>query len=233
MTTTTAPPTSEAAAFYSAALPRIEALCDLARAWRDRAPADLERIQHVHDLSCELGAGCAEAKHRAVPTRRPDPTLAEIRDRLKALPPAPPSTGRYVVVTGMLHVDREVRRAAQEAADLCSDGLGIKRRDVVWFTDATPDLLIKLAPNPERFDAGDADGCAGVFRPDRSNVVYVKATDDPRLAAEVAAHETRHRWQVLTRGKPHNSELAALEADARAYSDRFAAWLDEQQGAIA
>lgn len=46
MTTTTAPPaTSEALAFYEHALPRIEALCALARAWRDRAPTDPEAIR--------------------------------------------------------------------------------------------------------------------------------------------------------------------------------------------
>lgn len=149
-----------------------------------------------------------------------------------ALPPAPRSTGRYLVVTGVVHVDREVRRAAQEAADLCADDLGIKRRDVCWFDDATPALLFRIERNggePERFDAGDDDGCLGVFRPEMPNCIFVKVTNDPRLAAEVAAHETRHRWQVLTRGKPQSSEMELLEADAKRYSDDFVAWMDEQR----
>lgn len=44
MTATTAAPVSEAVAFYSHALPVIEALCDLARGWRDRAPTDPDAI---------------------------------------------------------------------------------------------------------------------------------------------------------------------------------------------
>jgi HK97 family phage prohead protease len=189
-------------------------------------------------------AGVMAAKAGATaPSRRPDPVLAEIRDWLEALqrtghakrpalPASPPSRGRCVVISGF-RIDREVRRAAQEAADQCADELGIKRCDVRWFDDATAARLAQIERNgiePERFDVDGVDECLGVYRPEAPNGIYLRVTDDARLAAEIAAHETRHRWQFSTYGAPRRGEMAMYEADARDYSDQVAAGLDRQGG---
>jgi hypothetical protein len=58
--TTTAPPVArKAIAFYGHALPQIEALCDLAREWRDAAPTDEQAIEAHSEfvrlmIRCEL-----------------------------------------------------------------------------------------------------------------------------------------------------------------------------------
>jgi hypothetical protein len=174
--------------------------------------------------------GIARPSDLTWPVRRSKPARSRPSSQRKAAPAAatlPPrvSTGRYVV-TPSLRVADEIRRGAQEAADRCADELGIKRRPVRWFDDATSDRLVEFMTygvEPERFDAEE---CLGVYRPDVPNAVYVKVTDDVRTAAEVAAHETRHRWQHLTRGAPMRDEQAMYEDDARRYSDEFAARFD-------
>jgi hypothetical protein len=133
------------------------------------------------------------------------------------MPPAV-SAGRYCVVP-RLRVPDDARRAAEKAADLCADELGITPRMVRWFDEATPARLASLG-DPERFDAPE---CLGVYRPEAPNCIFIKTTDDARLAAEVAAHETYHRWQFVTFGAPiGEKQEATYETAARCYSDAFA-----------
>jgi len=167
------------------------------------------------------GRRATAIKRAAVP--QPTPTAVQ------------PPRGRYVAVS-WLHVAGDVRRAAQDAADRCADDLGITRRDVRFFEEAAPSRLLdamQYGCDPERFDIAEVDDCLGVYRPDTPNCVWVKATLDADLAAEVAAHETRHRWQYLTRGAPTRAEHAAYEDDARRYSDDFAARASCVGGGIA
>jgi hypothetical protein len=159
------------------------------------------------------------------------PATPHLRDRA---PPAPSPRGRYVVVAGF-RIPGDIRRAAQEAANVCADDLGIKRRPVRFFDDAGEGRLLEAMASgaePERFDIDEADECLGVYRPEVPNAVYVKVTDSARVAAGVASHEVRHAWQHLTRGAPAPEERDEYERDAHRYSDEFAAWLDAQGGTL-
>lgn len=96
MTTTTAPlpATSEAVAFYSAALPAIEALCDLARSWRDRAPTDPEAIEAHSEFTwlairCDLRLGRGQRALTAEQARGARAELSPPRRRPMPAAPAP------------------------------------------------------------------------------------------------------------------------------------------------
>lgn len=154
--------------------------------------------------------------------------------RTVAPQPRPPwPTGRYVVLSAVpaLRIPRDVRRAAQEAADACSDDLGIARRPVRYFDEATPGRLAEVlaaGAEPERFDSED---CLGIFRPEDPNAIYVRATDDVRQAVEAAAHETKHRQQWLRRGPPRGeAEREAQEAEALSYGEHVREWHDANGG---
>ncbi len=143
-------------------------------------------------------------------------------------PRAPWGGGRWVVFpSAMFRVSDDVRHAAQKMADLASDDLGIPRRPVYWFDEATQARLVDCragGAEPERFDEGE---CLGVYRPERPSAIYVRATDSIRQAVAVAAHETKHRAQHLRRGLArYEAEREACEAEARRYGEQALDWYD-------
>ena len=145
---------------------------------------------------------------------------------------APWGTGRWVVFpSAMFRVSDDVRRAAQKMADLASDDLGIPRRPVYWFDEATQARLVDCragGAEPERFDE---DECLGVYRPERPSAIYVRATDSIRQAVETAAHETKHRAQHLRRGLArYEADREACEAEARRYGEQALDWYDHNGG---
>ena len=84
---------SEALAFYTAALPQIEALLAMAREWRDRAPTDPEAIRahgEMFWLACRVDLRLGQAAREDRVIRHP---LSTDRTRAPAVPGAPPPGG--------------------------------------------------------------------------------------------------------------------------------------------
>lgn len=82
MTTTTPPAVSEALVFYTAAGPLVERLLALARAWRDRAPADSEAIT-AHGEMVWLAIRCDLRLNRYRATAEPGAPHSERSERCR------------------------------------------------------------------------------------------------------------------------------------------------------
>ena len=149
----------------------------------------------------------------AVPTR-PDPVELVRRDcELYALVP-------------LQRVPDDARWAAKRMLEASSAALGIRPPGLAWVAARGDPAWIE----GQLAGLGEVDGpigAGGFFSPRRPSTVYVRATDSPRDAAWLVAHELRHYQQYRTAGAAMETASAEareqLERDADVFADTMLA----------
>ena len=131
-------------------------------------------------------------------------TLAEADARLRP---------RYRSVAAS-SIRQDVRRWAEWAVDVASENLDVPRPWCRFFRPLTEAERQGLDGEFKEVDVGGGEAW-GMTVPLGDNEIWVAATLEPMQAAEICAHEVRHRWQVLAGTKEQREE------DAKRYARWF------------
>ena len=147
-----------------------------------------------------------------------------------ALEEQAPGSQLYLMVPSLV-APREVRRAAERIAAHATEELGLRPHQVVWFVEATPAARVSYGEPYVWNSFRGQPGTLGCYDVDHPGNLFVRLTDDVRLAVEIAAHEARHAAQYAGGARPGSPvEREQWEQEALEYGQAALAWWDESGG---